>query len=365
MAVTAFQREFSLPETGAVDEETWNALLEMPVRPAERRPAGTAEEEDTGRQLPRLCADGRQRRRQAVQELQFYINAIAELYCAAGFVRSDGYFRRGRPGRRSSPSRSRLWPRAETGFVDQATWEVIYDYYLTLTGRATAKTKIFVYDEYENRLYVYYRAESETMPYSYGTTLRVREFRGSSKSPTLWTTVRAMESWNQTRRSYGSGIPVGYAFKRIWEGGHGTTSQHYAGVAFDVGQTLSSTQRRRIWQAATNLGVWGYVEPLSMTPTWVHFDRRYGKPACGGTSGYPTVRRGDRSTYVLILQDALNALGYSTKTLDGIFGANTESALRAFQRSNGLTADGICGCNSWRRIASAAVDIGRTSTVID
>ena len=45
---------------------------------------------------------------------------------------------------------------------------------------------------------------------------------------------------------------------------------------------------------------------------------------------------------MLILQDALNALGYSTKTLDGIFGANTESALRAFQRSNGLTADGIC-----------------------
>ena len=63
--------------------------------------------------------------------------------------------------------------------------------------------------------------------------------------------------------------------------------------------------------------------------------------------------------------DALNALGYSTKTLDGIFGANTETALRAFQRSNGLTADGICGCNSWRKLANAAVGIGRTQTVID
>lgn len=58
-----------------------------------------------------------------------------------------------------------------------------------------------------------------------------------------------------------------------------------------------------------------------MTPTWVHFDRRYGTPACSGTtSGYPTCRRGDKNTYVLILQDALNALGYSTKTLDGAFG---------------------------------------------
>ena len=67
------------------------------------------------------------------------------------------------------------------------------------------------------------------MPYSTDTTLRVREFRGSSKSNVLWTTTAAMEAWNLTRRTYGSGIPVGYAFKRIWEGGHGTTSQHYAG----------------------------------------------------------------------------------------------------------------------------------------
>ena len=41
------------------------------------------------------------------------------------------------------------------------------------------------------------------------------------------------------RRTYGSAIPFRYAFKRIWEGGHGKQSQHYAGVAFDVGQALS------------------------------------------------------------------------------------------------------------------------------
>ena len=103
-----------------------------------------------------------------------------------------------------------------------------------------------------------------------------------------------------------------------------------------------------------------------MTPTWVHFDRRYGKPACRNTTaGYPTLRRGNRSTYVLILQDALNALGYSTNTLDGIFGQATESALKACQRRFSLTADGVCGCASWKRIAAATVGIGRTATVID
>ena len=47
------------------------------------------------------------------------------------------------------------------------------------------------------------------------------------------------------------------------------------GVAFDVGQTLTQTQRNRLWDSARNSGVWSYVEPLSITPTWVHFDKRF------------------------------------------------------------------------------------------
>lgn len=226
--------------------------------------------------------------------------------------------------------------------------------------------KLFVYDAYTNRFTHYTLRENDPMPYAYSTTLTVREFRGSSSADVLWTTTAAMEAWNLTRRRFGSAIPVGYAFKRIWEGGHGTTSQHYAGVAFDTGQRLSAASRRRLHSAAETSGAWGYVEPLSMTPTWVHFDRRYGKPACPNTTaGYPTVRRGSKSTYVLILQDALNALGYPSGALDGIFGSATETALKAVQRSFSLTADGVCGCQSWKKIAAAAVGIGRTATVVD
>ena len=166
--------------------------------------------------------------------------------------------------------------------------------------------RLLIYDAYENKVYTYANLnENDPMPYSTGTTLRVREFRGKSASRTLWTTIAAMEAWNLTRRKYGSGIPVGYAFRRIWEGGHGTRSQHYAGVSFDVGQTLSQRQRTALYQDARGTGAWGYVEPLSQTPTWVHMDRRYGTPACSGTTaGYPTLRRGSRGCYVMILQDA-------------------------------------------------------------
>ena len=108
--------------------------------------------------------------------------------------------------------------------------------------------RLLIYDAYENKVYTYANLnENDPMPYSTGTTLRVREFRGKSASPTLWTTIAAMEAWNLTRRKYGSGIPVGYAFRRIWEGGHGTRSQHYAGVSFDVGQTLSQRQRTALY----------------------------------------------------------------------------------------------------------------------
>ena len=79
-------------------------------------------------------------------------------------------------------------------------------------------------------------------------------------------------------------------------------------------------QRTAIYNAARASGAWGYVEPLSQTPTWVHFDRRYGTPACSGTTaGYPTLRRGSRGCYVMILQDALSTLGYQTGTrIDGL-----------------------------------------------
>ena len=48
-------------------------------------------------------------------------------------------------------------------------------------------------------------------------------------------------------------------------------------MAFDVGQTLTSSRRTALWNSANNSGVWSYVEPISLTPTWVHFDKRFRK----------------------------------------------------------------------------------------
>ena len=230
--------------------------------------------------------------------------------------------------------------------------------------------RLLVYDAYENKVYTYSSLrENDPMPYSTGRTLTVREFRGKSNSPVLWTTIAAMEAWNLTRRKYGRGIPVGYAFRRIWEGGHGTRSQHYAGVAFDVGQSLSQYPAHRPSTTPTrSTGAWGYsraAEPVP--PHGSTSNRRYGTPACRGTTaGYPTLRRGSRGCYVMILQDALSTLGYQTgNRIDGIFGSRTEEALKGYQRRTSLRVDGVCGCNSWKKISTAVLGVGRTKTTID
>ena len=82
--------------------------------------------------------------------------------------------------------------------------------------------KIIVYNNDTNRMEVYYRGEQEAMPYITNRTLTVGEFRGSSRSPTLWNEKRAMQSWNSQRYIYGAPIPVGFALKRPYEGGHGS-----------------------------------------------------------------------------------------------------------------------------------------------
>ena len=69
--------------------------------------------------------------------------------------------------------------------------------------------RLLIYDAYENMVYTYNSLnENDPMPYSTERTLTLREFRGKSGSPVLWTTIAAMEAWNLTRRKYGKGIPV-------------------------------------------------------------------------------------------------------------------------------------------------------------
>lgn len=215
--------------------------------------------------------------------------------------------------------------------------------------------KVLVYNNDTNRMETYYKNLNDPMPYATDRYLTVNEFKGTTKSDVIWTDKRAIEAFNNLRNSYGSPIRVGYGFKRIGEGGHSNMSQHYAGMALDIGQNMGNAARDRIRQIAVNNKLYTYVEPKNLTPTWVHVDTRNRTPACS-TGGYPLVKYGSKGVYVATLQDALNFLGYNAGNIDGVFGNNTKNAVIRFQRANNLSQDGIVGCNTWKKLTSKVAE---------
>ncbi len=52
---------------------------------------------------------------------------------------------------------------------------------------------------------------------------------------------------------------------------------------------------------------------------------------------------GSRGDEVRKIQNKLKSLGYFTGTVDGIYGVKTQSAVKRFQKSVGITADGVAG----------------------
>src|ERR671926_317275 len=66
----------------------------------------------------------------------------------------------------------------------------------------------------------------------------------------------------------------------------------------------------------------------------------------GQISPWPLVRQGDQQHPVKTLQYLLRARGHNL-TVDGIFGSNTDAAVRAFQQQKCLAVDGIVGPDTW------------------
>lgn len=64
------------------------------------------------------------------------------------------------------------------------------------------------------------------------------------------------------------------------------------------------------------------------------------------------LKKGSKGAEVKTVQRILKALGYNVggTGVDGDFGANTESAVKKFQKDKGLTADGIVGANTWTKL---------------
>ncbi len=138
-----------------------------------------------------------------------------------------------------------------------------------------------------------------------------------------------------------------------------SNSQHLYGLAADI--TISDSSR--LLEAAQ------YAEKIGFTgigldnkyQMFIHVDTRKNKSffrynANGSTysvsSFFTTVKKGSKGDAVKTLQTKLKKLGYkgadgAELSTDGVFGANTEYALKNYQKKKGLSADGIAGAKTW------------------
>ena len=68
---------------------------------------------------------------------------------------------------------------------------------------------------------------------------------------------------------------------------------------------------------------------------------------------YASIRMGDKGDRVKSLQQSLITLGYLSGKADGVFGKQTRNAVKAFQRSKKLNADGVAGKKTLMAVQSA------------
>ena len=77
-------------------------------------------------------------------------------------------------------------------------------------------------------------------------------------------------------------------------------------------------------------------------------------PATGtsSTKTYATIKKGSTGAIVVDMQRKLLAKGYKLPKygVDGDFGSETLAAVKAFQKDNGLTVDGIVGPATWEKL---------------
>jgi peptidoglycan hydrolase-like protein with peptidoglycan-binding domain len=105
------------------------------------------------------------------------------------------------------------------------------------------------------------------------------------------------------------------------------------------GQFGSSTEAAvKHFQQDFGINQDGIVGPI----TWRNIDE--------ADSSEPVLRKGSHGNPVRRAQNRLTLGGFDTGGVDGIFGARTESGVKAFQGAQGLAVDGVIGPATWAKI---------------
>ena len=199
---------------------------------------------------------------------------------------------------------------------------------------------------------------------------RVREFRSRDGADKILIDMRGAEFLQHIRNWAGAPVNINSGFRTAAHNravGGSANSLHMQGRAWDI--AVTGRTPLQVAQFAEREGARLGVNGIVLYNNFVHLDTRdtrfFGRHQAGRitqvstfgaapTQGNPhpapttNLRRGDRGDGVRWVQQALRNRNVRDKNgdllvVDGSFGPLTESAVRSFQRSIGLSGDGIVG----------------------
>ena len=317
--VKAFQKQFNLTADGVVGRQTWYKISYIYVSVKDLAEltsegevsSGTLSDGTWGGTVLRTGSTG-----SAVEQLQFWLNTLAQYESSIPSVTVDGVYGTGTAN--AVRAFQRKYGLTVDGVVGRNTWTELYDQFRSI------------------------QSDNGT-PNAYpGTALR----EGSSGQ-----NVRLVQFWLKIARTVYSSLS-------------NVTVDGRFGSA-----TAAAVRRFQTYFGLTSDGVVGRT-------TWNKLYEVYNDIANKLLSSslrpgeYPGVlRNGSSGTAVRELQFYLYLMSaYESSipaiAIDGQFGASTEAAVRAYQRFAGLAVDGVVGRTTWNSLYGRASQLRSSGPVV-
>lgn len=317
--VRAFQKQFNLTADGVVGRQTWYKISYIYVSVKDLAELTSEGETSTG-----TLSDGTWNGTvlstgssgSAVEQVQFWLNTLAQYTSSIPSVTVDGVFGSGTAA--AVRAFQRKYGLTVDGVVGRDTWTELYDQFRSI------------------------QSDNGT-PNAYpGTALR----EGASGQ-----NVRLVQFWLKIARTVYSNL-------------NNITVDGKFGSA-----TTAAVKRFQTYFGLTSDGVVGRT-------TWNKLYEVYNDIANKLLSSslrpgeYPGVlRTGSSGTAVRELQFYLYLMSaYESSippvSIDGKFGADTERAVRAYQRFAGLTVDGVVGRTTWNSLYGRASQLRSSGPVV-
>ena len=310
--VRAFQKQFNLTADGVVGRQTWYKISYIYVSVKDLAELTSEGETSTGTlsngtwngTVLSTGASG-----SAVEQVQFWLNTLAQYDSAIPSVKVDGVF--GTATANAVRAFQRKYGLTVDGIVGQTTWKELYDEFLSI------------------------QSDNGT-PNAYpGTPLR----EGSSGQ-----NVRLVQFWLKIARTVYTSLESVTVDGKF---GAGTAAavrrfQRYFGLTADG--VVGRTTWQKLYEVYNDIA--NRLLSSSLRPG------EYPGVLRSGSTGTP-VRE---LQFYLYLMSAYES-SIPPVSIDGKFGADTERAVRAYQRFAGLTVDGVVGRQTWYKISYIYVSV--------